>query len=77
MLCSSGFQLYSRWMPLFEQHGSGFIVFTYHNMPNVLNMHPHALFRLRPFVFDFFFQGSEIFLSRCWHGDKITENRSF
>ena len=34
------------------------IAFTYHNMPNVLNMHPHTLFRLRPFVFHFLFQGS-------------------
>ena len=40
------------------------IAFTYHNMPNVLNMHPHTLFRLRPFVFHFLFQGSEVFLSR-------------
>ena len=33
------------------------------SMPNVRNLQPHTLFRLRPFVFDFLFHGSEVFLS--------------
>ena len=52
------------WYPSLSNLGLESMAFTHHNMPDVRNLHPHTLFRLRRFMFDFFFQVSEVFLSR-------------